>query len=143
MLRTSVRKIKRFISLSCMGVMSYIYLPGIMLCTGCGALPGDDQAGEGLSSIKIDRIDIDPNPATANDTITFKIVLEDSLQTGLEYRWTFTGKDTVRTVQISTHQPFIQRVLNVPAGAYGGLVIVDDPRAVSSPASRPFGYTIR
>ena len=119
----------------------FLFICFLFLCSGCVA-SGLDDNNETPPDARIIDVVISPNPATVGDTVTFKVLIVDSLRADLEYQWSFFRKDTVMAKSFVEVTPTLRRVVNITPGEYDGVIRVDDPSTRGLPPEKFFTYTV-
>lgn len=103
------------------------------LLAGC-----DGGTGEFPPATEILRVEVEPNPVAVGDTAVFTCVIEDSLESGLVFKWNFQGLGPI----ITTDTNQVQWTAPQDSGVYVHQVEVSRRESGFEPAQKPFEVTV-
>jgi len=72
----------------------FLLFIALLLLTGCESFGGDEYRPD---VTEILRVEVEPNPVAAGDTVTFTCVVTDSLRQDFKFLWSLPGIDTAVT----------------------------------------------
>lgn len=99
---------------------------------------GDDNRWYGWET-EILRVQIDPNPVVAGETVTFRCIIKDSLDTSFYYLW-IVNKDSSNQIRTEDNTYKIEAP-GIP-GNYVGNVYVSNDSPNHSAVSGDFTYEV-
>jgi hypothetical protein len=110
------------------GLTAALLLPGCEFGTG----QPDPPATEIL------RVEVEPNPVAVGDTAVFTCVIEDSLESGLIFKWNFQGLGPI----ITTDTNQVRWTAPQDSGVYVHQVEVSRRESGFEPVQQPFDVTV-
>jgi hypothetical protein len=94
--------------------------------------------GEFPPATEILRVEVKPNPVAVGDTAVFTCVIEDSLESGLIFKWNFQGLGPI----ITTDTNQVRWTAPQDSGVYIHQVEVSRRESGFEPVQQPFDVTV-
>jgi hypothetical protein len=106
------------------------------LLGGCDFSRGGDEYFPPATEIL--RVEVEPNPVAAGDTAIFTCVIEDSLESGIMFKWNFQGLGPI----ITTDTNQVRWTAPQDSGVYSHQIEVSRRESEFEPVQQPFEVTV-
>lgn len=83
------------------------------------------------------RVEYTPSQIHTGDSVTFKVVIKDSLHTDLLYEWYFRKYPLVQA-----NEPYTKALIDLSPGEYGFFVAISRPNSQTQNVVKSFNITV-